>query len=665
MKRLLLYVVSLLIGCSNPIQTSSDEELKKPLEEALETGHNHFEKEEFEKAIDIFFKGLEYAQEINDADYQGKFYLKIGYGYEKLNKNANALEVYEKLLALEDLTNPKLKIEAHLEIASMFTRIGRDNESLPHLLEALNLANSIQANEELFRIQYELGFYYSGRDDYISALNYFKGALKAAKSSEDKRDMIFSYSALASEFDNANIPDSALYYNKLAFEQATLNKDSTLQGYILHNFGDIRKKAGNFAGALADYNASLNLREEIEDYWGMIADYMGLGKIYLETNQFDLAEEKLLKGLELAREQDLGSRYAEIYSLLSKLYGKTGKFEEAYQFSNKLVDINKELATEESQTQVAKLTTSIEMQKKNFELELAENKSAIQEIWNSALSIVVLLLLGLVGMIFYYYREQRRTTAVLKEQKTILQEQKEEIEQKNEQLALINAELKQFTYGVSHDLKAPLRTISGFSTMLKRRYVKDLDENAMEYMEYISGGVKQMQNLVEQLLDYARIGVDKSQQQDIPSSEILQSVILNLQGQIQEEHASVEVSEGALPIIHGNPTQIIQLFQNLVSNGIKFRRKDHLPKIEISCEPNGTSNIFSVKDNGIGISGEYRKKIFEMFSRLNKRDDYEGSGIGLATCKKIVEIHGGKIWVESEPGEGSTFFFTLPKVNPN
>jgi len=227
-----------------------------------------------------------------------------------------------------------------------------------------------------------------------------------------------------------------------------------------------------------------------------------------------------------------------------------------------------------------------------------------------------------------------------------------------------NLELEQFAYIAAHDLKEPIRTIISFAQLLQRRHGPSIDEEGQEFMEYIVQGSRRMEALISGLLDYSSL--DKRGHQDLQTvsvHEILEGVLRNLANQIQERQ--VEVIFGELPVLRGDAVQLGQLFQNLVSNGIKFNTSAQ-PMIHIEGEPDpatrGDHWKFSVRDNGIGIPEDGMDKIFGIFRRLHNRDEYEGAGIGLAVCKKIVERHGGRIWAESKPGEGTCFCFTLPRL---
>ncbi len=221
-----------------------------------------------------------------------------------------------------------------------------------------------------------------------------------------------------------------------------------------------------------------------------------------------------------------------------------------------------------------------------------------------------------------------------------------------------NADLEQFAYVTSHDLKEPLRAISGSVQVLQARFGGQLEPEAEEFIRHTVDGANRMQTLIDDLLTYSRLTTREAPLQPTNCGEVLREAIGNLAVPIKESRAVVTFD--SLPTVPADRTQLLQVFQNLISNALKYR-SERTPKIHVTVEDRGHEWQFSVRDNGIGIAPQYTDRIFKIFQRLHTRMEYPGTGIGLAVCKKVIERHGGRIWVESEPEEGSTFFFTLPK----
>jgi len=225
-------------------------------------------------------------------------------------------------------------------------------------------------------------------------------------------------------------------------------------------------------------------------------------------------------------------------------------------------------------------------------------------------------------------------------------------------LARSNAELEQFAYVASHDLQEPLRMVASYTQLLARRYTGKLDEDADEFIGFAVDGARRMQELINDLLTYSRVGTRPLQLETVDSNQLVDQVVSDLAAAISDSKA--EVTRDDLPTLRGDPTQLRQLFQNLIANGIKFHRPEEAARVHVSALLEHAAWTFSVSDNGIGIEQQYQDRIFALFQRLHTRADYPGTGIGLAICKKIVERHGGQIRVDSAPGRGTTFRFTLP-----
>jgi PAS domain S-box-containing protein len=227
------------------------------------------------------------------------------------------------------------------------------------------------------------------------------------------------------------------------------------------------------------------------------------------------------------------------------------------------------------------------------------------------------------------------------------------------ELARSNAELEQFAYVASHDLQEPLRAVASCVQLLQRRYQGQLDARADELIRHAVEGPRRMQSLIDDLLAYSRVGRRGRPFEATDCRVLVQGVLGDLEVAIRESGAVVSV--GALPTVLADPSQLTQVFQNLLSNALKFRGEQP-PAIRIDAERTVDTWVVSVRDNGIGIAPEYQERIFGIFQRLHTRREYPGTGIGLAICKKIVERHGGRMWVESAVGQGATFFFTLPET---
>jgi len=278
--------------------------------------------------------------------------------------------------------------------------------------------------------------------------------------------------------------------------------------------------------------------------------------------------------------------------------------------------------------------------------------------WNASIRLAFFILIVII--LSRLKKELDSKTQIIVKLQNALSELKrteEELEKKAAELVRSNNELERFAYSAAHDLKEPLLSMGGFIRLLQRRYRDRLDADAQKLISSAIAGSMRMEALISGLLSYAGVGAKDSELTPADSTAVLESACTNLQALIEENKAVIRYDH--LPTVTADTVLLGQLFQNLIANAVKFKRAEP-PEIHISAKRSSNNWVFSVRDNGMGIDRQHFDRIFEMFHRLPTKTKHPGSGIGLALCKKIVERHGGQIWVESEPGEGSTFYFTLP-----
>lgn len=275
----------------------------------------------------------------------------------------------------------------------------------------------------------------------------------------------------------------------------------------------------------------------------------------------------------------------------------------------------------------------------------------------------ILLSTALFYIAYLLASTRRQALAYAAQMTRELQQKNDELEFKNIELERSNRDLEQFAYVASHDLKEPLRMVSAYTQLLESRYKNVLDEDGKTFISYASEGAERMGTLINDLLNYSRVGRMGTRQEPVDLNKVVKEVIQK--NEIQIEETGAEIICEPLPEVMGSYTYLYSLFQNLISNAIKFRKDDISPKIIIKAKKANNFWEFSVTDNGIGMDPQYLDRIFVIFQRLHTRDKYTGTGIGLAICKKIIEFHGGEIWADSQPDAGTTFYFTLPEVSLN
>jgi signal transduction histidine kinase len=278
--------------------------------------------------------------------------------------------------------------------------------------------------------------------------------------------------------------------------------------------------------------------------------------------------------------------------------------------------------------------------------------------WNAAVMFCFFFLIALFALVIQRDRDDQ--ARLMRELRATAEERRqlnERLVEQTEQCFRSNRELEQFASVVAHDLRSPLVGIGGFANLLRRRHREALGADGDLLVGHIVDGAARTQALIEDLLAYARLGADEGPLETVDCQALVKEVLETLAPQIEERGAVVTQED--LPRLTGNRTQLTRVFQNLIANALKFQASQQ-PQIHVRSENKGDAWLFSVRDNGIGIPADQRERVFQIFQRVHGEEDYPGTGIGLSICKKVVEAHGGRIWVESAPGEGSTFYFTIP-----
>ena len=301
-------------------------------------------------------------------------------------------------------------------------------------------------------------------------------------------------------------------------------------------------------------------------------------------------------------------------------------------------------------------------------LPAAEFEAVIRPLRQQTVALhVALFLVAAAGSVMYLQRLRQRWTfleTARADQERIVAERTRELRDANAELARSNAELENFAYVASHDLQEPLRMVRSYAQLLEKRYAPAFDAEGMEFLGYLEGGAERMKQMIDDLLAYSRVGRDQTDRSQVSLEETLDIALKNLEGSIRESHALVR-KEGPFQTIRGERSLLVRLFQNLVGNALKYHAPGVTPVVTVSCKMAGDFCEIAVADNGIGIPEKDRDRIFLIFQRLHSHGIYSGTGIGLAICRKIVERHGGAIWVEDAPGQGSIFRFTLAVEGPD
>lgn len=477
----------------------------------------------------------------------------------------------------------------------------------------------------------------------------------------------------------------------------------TIPSIFVDELARARLEEGDIEGALRDIEMIMPLHDQIGDYESKTESLMTLSEVKmamgLYTDIIEHAQEAMLIAQErgfsrleskaliwLARglrgKGDLEAAIvnakqalaiaddgfslllqAEAAGLLGDIYADQQNYYQAYEYAT----LNHQLVKQEQDANRQRITDELEAKYQNeqqlLEINLLKEKQKQQQKRFYGLIAIVLLVLCILGGLIYAIRQKNRVTVTLNEKNLALQTVEQNLFEKNQELQRYiesNLQLENFAHLASHDLREPMRNIVSFSQLLAKSGKDKLNERELEYLGFIRQGTRRIEGLVKDLLDYSTITHSPLELTQVSLVEIINDVKRDISQLLAEEKGEITIK--ALPeVILADPSRLYQLMQNLLTNGLRYSAEGVKPEITISGEEGNTHYHFKVKDNGLGIEKEFHDQIFVLFKTLKNKSISNSSGIGLATCKKVVEDHQGKIWVESEVGEGSVFHFTIAK----
>jgi len=569
-------------------------------------GDMYWHQGDFKLSLEYLHLALQYNYTLKDKDYEalinkgiGNSYLKIGFLKEALKHYTDALGVYEVL------ENENERGTIYNNIGVVHKEKGEYEKALSYYLKSLNIKKNTEDYRALANVYLNVGILYDIQKEHKNALKYLEKILEIPEEKLDKTIMANIHSSIGQVYLELEDNKNALkhIYKGLNISKMAGNKAGMALSY--QEIGRILEVKEEYGAAAVNYEQALKISREIGSLSNEADSLFRLGKVNYQIQKYDIAEEQLKESFRICDQLKKKPELIDISELLSQLYYKRGKFRESCDYMKQVYKLQEEFSNEEKTKILAEMQTRFELQQRDMTI--------------SKLNV------------------------------------------KQEMLLKANQELELFAGKAAHDLKEPLRMMSSFSSLLSRKYSNQLDETGQEFITHIHEGAKRMEVLLTDMLTFAKSGADPRDSVPVNLNDILYIVKTNLKLKITEKEAIIECDE--LPTVRAASTAMIQLFQNITANALKFSKPGIAPKIHIksvTCDDNFYQ--ISIQDNGIGIPTEQCEKVFIIFQRIHKRDDYEGSGIGLATCKKIVECLGGKIWIESEEGEGATFHFLLPKV---
>jgi len=613
---------------------------------------------EFGNAVSVFKRALDFAIEKNlQEDFKD---LSIGYGIA-LYKNGDIQKSYATLLeALPKIDDTQLKKKAEVNQILGMNLVFQDKfpEGYKYQMEALKYYSDISDSTGLMSVYYDLGANFAGQGQAELALRNYEKGIALARNQNNPKMIILGITAIGGTYASMNDFEKALSYSSESIELAESLNDKEELGWASINRGYILGRIERYEEANYYLEKAYDLSFEIGNKLLTAYSLEQISDIKIHQNHIESALKALGESYEIYQELGQNSSVKNVIQKYAEIYFKQKDYEKYKEYNDQYMALKDSLYSQEMMESMANLKQDFEIHQMERENQIALLKKD-QEISNAKnyATIAIVCAAGMILMLLLSLMYMRNKSAI--EKNDLLSAKNAEILRQNEFLATSNQDLEKFAYIISHDLKEPLRNINGFTKLLLRKLKKyNVDQDVSEYASFITNGTKQMEQLLSGLLEYSKLNANRGNKALISAQDNVTRVVDNLKIQLDESNCVLALDN--LPDVHFRDAQMTQLFQNLIANAVKFSKPTG-NTISVGVDDLGEEYRFFVKDEGIGIDPEYQKDIFVVFKRLNNRKSYSGSGIGLATCKKIVEEHGGRIWVISTPGEGSCFYFTVPK----
>jgi len=650
-------------------QLQESENNKELIEVHLYLGHFLADRseEQYEAAIHHYDLCTEIALSEENYIIAATAIYRSGVSHTRMNNFQKALEKLYRVVAFDKgLIEESVRANAHTQISHVYQALGNYEKAYEQQMQGLLIFEVEKDSLGIANSHYNIGTIFFYQLQYEKALESYQSAKEICDVLNIENFIYSCLAAMGAVHAKLELHEESLEYNRRSLELAEKLNYKTGIAYAKGNIGSNFVTQKKYTKAEAYYKEAIQLKTELGDIYSAIGNKVEIAQLYIEWNKAFEAKHYLEEALQAAKALNSRSRQSEIYKHLALAYDQLNKPLIAYKYNKQYVAMKDSLLNEKTLEEMGASKRKFDAQKSEHEIQLLKKGNELlektekirkQQIYLFAITSIALLLFFLSNRNKLNY--QNKLNKLLEEKNLLLNSKNEEIHIKNKQLEHSNEDLQQFAYVASHDLKEPLRMINSYTQLLKRRYSSSFDESGNEFMHYITDAVGRMETLLNDLLDFSRAGNQEAPKNFVPTNDIMLIVESNLRHRLEMLKATLIVKSENLPLIKAHQTQLLQLLQNLVSNGMKFRGERD-PIVEVDAQVSDNGYIISVKDNGIGISEANLEKVFEMFRRLHTREEYEGTGIGLATCKRIVTAWGGDIWVTSVEGEGSTFFFSVP-----
>ncbi|GAB4416153.1 MAG: hypothetical protein OHK0039_25360 [Bacteroidia bacterium] len=576
----------------------------------------------------------------------------------------------------------KIKIQLINSLGVLYSKRGKYEKALTHFLDARQYWELLGRQEFVAHLNNNICALYLELKDHGKCISTAQDVLRIADALGPQADPIRAVACtnLGTAYEGLALYDTALKFHQMGLEIKQKQENREAYVYSLANIFSVYWKKGSIDQAKAYYQRAMAIADEENSDYLRQQLFQMYGDFLLQQNDYDEALDSYQKSLRLATFLQAQSSQMDLHRKIAYTYARKGDYGPAFRHHVSYSNLRDSLFSDESDRRMQELELLHNLRDKEKTIRELQQKEENARLRAIALLVLSACFIFALIAVSSRYRLRRRTISLLEQkhheiesknreletkhlqiesQNRLLAERGEEIRKQNLQLAQSNRDLEQFASKASHDLQQPLRTVKGHIQLLQRRYGTQIDPAGHDFVNYALEGIDQMLRIVQDLLVFSRVGRERLQPEQVALDAIITRVRTNLAQQIADSGA--EILAAPLPHMHGFDSELYILFQNLISNSIKFQRPNVAPRISIEIAARDAHAItLSVRDNGTGVSPAFLQKAFTMFERYHNRQQYEGTGIGLATCRKVMEHHDGSIWMESVEGEGTTVFLRFP-----
>lgn len=657
----------------------------------------------FQESIDSMLSAVSLT---TDKKEQINLLNEVAYAYRRLSPDS-VLSYADKAIALAREIDDKEGLSfAYKNKGIGFYKLGVSPDTVIYYYqEAINYAEEVNDYYTQAACYNNIGLVGIGELTYNEAIQYFLKGIKIFDDHipEESRLKALMLGNVGTAYHRDGDNKRGIRYYEESLAMAGRIGDKSIPSIFVDELARARMEEGDIQGALRDITELMPLHDEIGDFESKAETLLTLAEVKMkmgrfqegiqhgeeayaiaiergftriksraliwvatglkETGAYTEAIEKAKQSLEISRQGFSLELQSRAVNILAETYAKTGDYEQAYDYANFYNQLVRQVQDDEKQRITDELEAKYQNEKQLQEIsELREEK---EEQEKRLFGLIALVFLGafVLAIMIYTTRQKNKATKALNEKNLALQEVEQSLFDKNQELERYiesNLQLENFAHLASHDLREPMRNIVSFSQLLEKSTKGKLTERELEYLGFIRKGTRRIEGLVKDLLDYSTVTNTPLEITHVFMVQLVEEVKVDIHQLLQEKNGKITIQQLPEPIF-ADHSRIYQLLQNLLTNALRYSREGVPPEIVISGEERARDYLFEVRDNGIGIEAEFFDQIFLLFKTLKNKTISNSSGIGLATCKKVVEDHQGKIWLESQVGEGTTFYFTISK----